>query len=48
MEFEWESLKSNCQFEEAKTTFDNPLAVIFNDEVHSIDEQRKIIIGHSR
>jgi uncharacterized DUF497 family protein len=28
--------------------FDNPLAVIFDDEAHSIDEQREIIIGHSR
>jgi uncharacterized DUF497 family protein len=25
-----------------------PLAVIFDDEAHSVDEQREIIIGHSR
>ena len=42
------SIKSNCQFEEAKTVFNNPLAVIFDDEAHSIDERREIIIGHSQ
>jgi hypothetical protein len=30
------------------TAFDNTLAVIFDDETHSIGEQREIIIGHSR
>ena len=35
-------------FEEAKTVFSNPLAVIFEDEAHSADEAREIIIGHSR
>ncbi|NEP09710.1 MAG: BrnT family toxin [Symploca sp. SIO2C1] len=34
-------------FEEAETVFDNPLALIFNDEAHSVDEYREIIIGHS-
>jgi uncharacterized protein len=54
MEFEWNPSKATANlkkrgvsFEEAKTVFDNPLAVIF-DEAHSIDEQREIIIGHSR
>jgi uncharacterized DUF497 family protein len=28
--------------------FDNPLTLIFDDEAHSIDEQREIIIGHSQ
>ena len=28
--------------------FGNPLARIFDDPDHSIDEQREIIIGHSR
>jgi len=40
--------KHGVSFEEAKTVFDNPLAVIFDDEAHSVDEQREIIIGHSR
>jgi uncharacterized DUF497 family protein len=55
MEFEWEQSKAatnlkkhGVSFEEAKTVFDNPLAVIFDDEAHSVDEQREIIIGHSR
>jgi uncharacterized DUF497 family protein len=55
MEFEWDQSKAasnlkkhGVSFEEAKTVFDNSLAVIFDDEAHSIDEQREIIIGHSR
>lgn len=28
--------------------FDNVLAVIFDDEAHSVGERREIIIGHSR
>ena len=55
MEFEWDetkataNLKKHCvSFEEATTVFDNPLALIFEDEAHSIGEQREIIIGHSR
>jgi len=34
-------------FEEALTVFGDPLARIFDDEDHSIEEQREIIIGHS-
>lgn len=56
MEFEWDESKAatnfkkhGVSFEEAKTVFDNPLAVIFDDQTHSsINEQREIIIGHSR
>lgn len=54
MEFEWDESKASVNlkkhgvdFEEAKTVFDNPLAVIFDDEARSINEQREIIIGHS-
>ena len=39
--------KHDVSFEEAQTVFDNPLAVIFNDEAHSDTEPREIIIGHS-
>ena len=55
MEFEWDEAKAAANlkkhgvgFEEAKTVFDNPLAVIFDDEAHSLDEQQEIIIGHSQ
>jgi uncharacterized DUF497 family protein len=55
MEFEWDESKATANlkkhgvsFEEAKTVFDNVLAVIFDDEAHSVDERREIIIGHSR
>lgn len=55
MEFKWDESKASVNlkkhgvsFEEAKTVFDNPLAVIFDDEAHSINEQREIIIGSSR
>ena len=40
--------KHGVSFEEAKTVFDNPLAVIFDDEAHSVGERREIIVGHSR
>lgn len=55
MEFEWDESKAaanlkkhGVSFEEAKTVFANPIAVIFDDEAHSIDEQRELIIGHSQ
>ena len=55
MEFEWNEKKAvgnrdrhGVDFEEAKTVFDDPLAVIFDDEYHSVDERREIIVGHSR
>lgn len=54
VEFEWDDekaasneVKHNVAFEEAKTVFTNPLAVIFDDEDHSDDEARELIIGHS-
>lgn len=54
MNFEWDESKAatnfqkhGVSFEEAKTVFANPQAVIFDDQAHSIDEQREIMIGHS-
>jgi len=54
-QFEWDRRKaaSNVRkhgmtFEEASTVFSDPLAFIFDDEDHSTDERREIIIGHSR
>jgi uncharacterized protein len=55
MKFEWDPLKAtnnlkkhSVSFAEAQTVFENPLAFIFEDEAHSIDEHREIIIGHSQ
>jgi uncharacterized protein len=55
MNFEWNESKAaanlkkhGVSFEEAKTVFDNELAVILDDEAHSVGEKREIIIGHSR
>ena len=52
--FEWDSNKaaSNLRkhgvaFEEACTVFGDPLAAIFDDEEHSMDEPREFVIGHS-
>ena len=39
--------KHGVTFDEARTVFGDPLAVIFDDEEHSLDELREIIIGHS-
>ncbi|WP_009630753.1 BrnT family toxin [Synechocystis sp. PCC 7509] len=40
--------KHNVSFEEAQTVFNNPLALIFEDELHSRQKHREIIIGHSQ
>ena len=52
--FEWDGdkaksnwVKHNVSFDEATTVFDDPLARVFDDEAHSTDEKREIIIGHS-
>jgi uncharacterized DUF497 family protein len=54
VKFEWDGEKAasnvtkhGVTFEEASTVFGDPLAVIFDDEEHSGDEIREIIIGHS-
>lgn len=51
---EWDSSKATgnlrkhgISFDEASTVFDDPFAVIFPDEDHSIVEVRELIIGHS-
>src|ERR1700674_4980194 len=53
-EFEWRDAKaaSNLQkhgvsFEEAKTAFDDPVAYILEDEEHSDEEPRELLIGYS-
>ena len=52
--FEWDEQKARLNlvkhvvsFDEATTVFDDPLARIFDDELHSTDERREVIIGHS-
>jgi uncharacterized DUF497 family protein len=54
LQFEWDDDKaaSNLEkhgvsFEEAATVLRDPFALIFDDEAHSIEERREIIIGHS-
>lgn len=54
MKFVWDREKATTNlrdhkvsFEEASTVFDDPLAVIFYDEDHSMREEREIIVGHS-
>lgn len=54
LKFEWDPKKAKLNlskhgvsFEEALTVFGDLLARIFDDEDHSIEEQREIIIGHS-
>jgi uncharacterized DUF497 family protein len=39
--------KHGVTFEEAATVFLDPLAKIFDDQRHGLDEPREIIIGHS-
>ena len=52
--FEWDQDKAagnlrkhRVTFEEASTVFRDPLAKIFDDPEHSIDEAREILVGHS-
>ena len=54
LQFEWDGQKASANFrkhkvsfDEATTVFDDPLANIFDDEDHSADEYREVIIGQS-
>lgn len=54
LEFEWDEHKAatnhkkhRVTFGEAATVFADPLAAIFDDEAHSAEERREIIVGHS-
>lgn len=54
VKFEWDEQKAasnlskhGVSFDEASTVFADSLAVIFDDDAHSDDELREIIIGHS-
>jgi uncharacterized DUF497 family protein len=54
LQFEWDKDKAasnqkkhRVTFKEAATVFADQLAAIFDDEGHSEEERREIIIGHS-
>ena len=54
MRFEWDANKAianktkhEVTFEEAETVFADPLAALFPDLLHSNDEERSLIVGHS-
>lgn len=54
LRFEWDDGKARLNrrdhgvgFEEAATVFVDPLGRIFDDEAHSAEEEREILIGHS-
>jgi hypothetical protein len=54
LHFAWEDNKARLNqknhgvgFDEAETVFLDPLARIFDDEAHSVQEEREIIIGCS-
>lgn len=52
--FDWDRKKAaanvknhGVSFEEARMVFDDSLARIFDDDAHSVDEWREIIVGRS-
>jgi uncharacterized DUF497 family protein len=54
MKFEWDPQKAaanianhGVSFDEAETVFGDPLARLFDDEIHSYEERRNAIFGHS-
>jgi len=54
LQFEWDPKKAKANltkhevsFEEAITVFADPLARIFDDDEHSGEERREVIIGHT-
>ena len=56
LQFEWDdrkaeknrSSKHGVSFEDAAIVFNDPFAYIFDDELHSVEEQREIIIGNDQ
>ena len=55
LEFTWHPKKAarnlekhGVSFLQAQTAFDDPYALIVDDLDHSADEQREIIMGHSK
>jgi uncharacterized DUF497 family protein len=55
MKFEWDNDKAaanlrkhDVSFTEAESVFADPLARIFDDDGHSLEEKRNAIFGHSK
>ncbi len=54
LQFEWDDRKAEknykhgVSFEDAAIVFNDPFAYIFDDELHSVEEQREIIIGNDQ
>jgi len=53
--FEWDAIKDalnqtahGVSFDEARTVFFDPHAVVIDDPDHSVDEERFVIMGYSR
>ena len=54
LEYAWDDdkaanniVKHHVTFDDASSVFADPLAVIFDDEAHSGEETRELILGHS-
>lgn len=54
LEFEWDAAKARSNkrkhgvaFDEAASVFADPLARIFDDEEHSDEEHRELVVGYS-
>ncbi len=54
MEFEWDTnkaavnlLRHSISFDEAKTVFQDPFYIVFDDPDHSFEEDRWVAIGQS-
>ena len=54
MEFAWDTNKAtvnlskhNVSFDEAKTVFQDPFYIVFDDPDHSFEEERRVAIGQS-
>ncbi len=41
-------VRHGVSFEEAATAFDDPYALLIEDETHSDDETRELLIGYSK
>lgn len=55
LRFEWDDAKSRTNqdkhgvsFAEAATVFGDPLSVLISDPLHSEDEERFLLLGHSQ
>jgi uncharacterized DUF497 family protein len=53
--FEWDNKKARrnlkihgVSFDEASTAFSDPLSITINDPLHSENEERFVLIGHSK